>query len=71
MVENEIQQLFNNSYTPAFFRMKIDLPVDLTDLNTLTPEVIASGAKIRGTNEDYLTTDKSGIFGEVEYAILM
>lgn len=41
MVENEIQQLFNNSYTPAFFRMKIDLPVDLTDLNTLTPEVMS------------------------------
>lgn len=32
-----------------------------------TPEFIASGAKIYGTNEDYLTTDKSGVIGEVEY----
>lgn len=31
------------------------------------PELISTGAKCRGTNEDYLATEKSGIFGEVEY----
>lgn len=32
-----------------------------------TPEFIATGAKVIDTNEDYLATNKSGIFGEVKY----
>ena len=52
--------------------------LDLNDNNELydllsegkmhfTPELIATGAKVIDTNEDYLATDKSGVFGEVKY----
>lgn len=35
MTANDIQHWLNNSYTPAFFRIKVDLPIDLCDLNNV------------------------------------